>query len=257
MVAPSLFPGVDLLPASVAARNSLRRLQVMLGAGLAIVAVVLGLVMSGTIVARAAAESKLAATEQQQESLIVAKDKYENLTMVLSEVDRTRFALQEAMGYEVEWKPQIVAVSGIVPEKAIVTEIHMKAMGPNLAPPPNPNALGSPGIGEITFTILTPTLPDAAQWLDSLNSIPGYMDATYTTAEWATQVATGEEQPETSYEGWYVVASSVQLNIAVLSRDFISTDEPAAIDTTAGEPMDEAAESAEAAEPAEPEEDQS
>jgi hypothetical protein len=166
---------------------------------------------------------------------------------VRRELDRTQDALTATMGYEVEWTPAIEAILELLPEGASLTSISMRAAGPGQQPAANPNVLGSPSIGAITFAVYMPTLPDAAQWLDNLSAIPGFMDATYTSA--LLEAGAVGTSPETASGARYVVTSSVQLNIGALSWDFLAP----APDGAAAEPTSDGDEDPAGASPEEEE----
>ncbi len=83
-----------------------------------------------------------------------------------------------------------------------------------------PDPLAHPGVATITFSIQTPTLPDTAAWLDALNGIPGFMDASFTTAS----LTDGE--PEDGVGELYTVASTVQVNVRALSGAHVELGTP-------------------------------
>ncbi|MDR1151650.1 MAG: pilus assembly protein PilM [Bifidobacteriaceae bacterium] len=217
--APSL-PGVNLLPPAVTERRRLRELRRRLGAGLGAIVLVLAIVMATAVGGRTAAEAELASLRAEQDSLRDARAAFAEVIDVRAEVSRTRDAVITAMGYEVEWVPVIDAILAVLPEGGSLTSIALRATAPSRPAPPNPNVLGAPSIGSVVFTVTVPTLPDAAAWLDSLNAIPGFMDATYTTATLQDIGATDARETDAPPVDRYIISSSVQLNIVALARDF-------------------------------------
>jgi hypothetical protein len=230
-VSAPLVPGVNLLPPTVAERQSMRRLKVSLLMGLGVVAIALAGIEGFAIVTGAAAETELADLEAQQDHLRASQAKYQEVVDITNELERTANALVASMVYEVEWVPLIDAILAVLPPDALMTNIAMQAMGPGRMAPANPNVLGSPGIGAVTFAVTVKTLPDAADWIDSLSAIPGFMDATYTSAQ--LQLGAGAiADPAMLEQSNYVITSSVQLNIGALSGDFLLAGAQATGETT-------------------------
>jgi Tfp pilus assembly protein PilN len=265
LVGAPLVPGINILPGTVAERLSLRRLKVMLAAALGAVGLVLVGAMGIAILDRSSAESDLAQLELEQQALRADQVRFREVVDVRRELTRTANALVASMSYEVEWVPVITAIFGILPEDGIITSLTLDAMGPGRPAMNNPNVLSLPSIGYINFTVNVKTLPDAAQWIDSLSAIPGFMDATYTSAQLLTVSATLQDQEtletETLLEDYsYVVTSSVQLNVGALSGDFVEVpDSPGAQSTPTTPPGDatalpDGADDAEGAEGAQEEE---
>jgi hypothetical protein len=214
------LPGVNLLPPAVIERQRLRARQLALGVGLGVIVLVLAVVVAIAMLGRMRAESELASLTAEQQSLRDAQGAYREVIDVRAEVSRTEDAVVAAMGYEVEWVPVIDAIVGVLPEGGSLTSISLQATAPSRLAPPNPNVLAAPSIGSVAFTVNVPTLPDAAAWLDSLSGIPGFMDATYTTAT-LQDIGGGDASGGGVIPvDRYVISSSVQLTVAALARDF-------------------------------------
>jgi Tfp pilus assembly protein PilN len=208
------LPAVNLLPASVAERVALRRLQRRLALGLAAVAagLVLGLAMVSA--ERGAAENGLQEARAEQDALTGRLGEFSELLDTKAEIGRTRDALTAAMGYEVEWVQLVRQIEGVLPAGAAIRSIAMMGPSPLQAAGAPADPTGHAGIGSIAFTVAVPSLPGAAEWLDALGGIPGFMDASYSSVSQANAASGGES-------GRYLLTSTVQLNIGALSGDFI------------------------------------
>lgn len=210
--------GVNLIPASIHAAEEFGALRRRLVAGLIALVVVLAVVAGGTLVWGGQAQSELDLAEAETQRLQTEIAGYADITGITSAITDTEAAIRSGMGTEVRWIGLITQIEAALPGDGEVTAFTAQGLSPlDTAPISAADPLGRDGIGSITFTMKLSTLPDTAAWLEALNGIPGFMDATFSSA---TLSADDPDQPD-----FYTVSSSVQVNVLALSRAYLADEE--------------------------------
>lgn len=175
-------PQVNLLPPEVVAARGIKVVKRWLG-----VAIVLALVVSAGVVALAwlgqqAADQLLVEEQAETARLQAEREKYVEVPLVLGEIDRVATARLFGMSTEVEISRYLDAIAATAPEDVAIDTVLVQIDGPTTAAGEPADPLASPRIGSITFHAESATVPDTAEWLDTLAAIPGFTDAWFTAA---------------------------------------------------------------------------
>lgn len=183
-VAPPAMARVNLLPPEITAARALRRTQGVLAGCVLLVAAgitggfVLALQQAGT-----AAEG-LAAEQARTTALTEQQAGYAQVPLVLAQVEAAETARSTAMGSEVLWHRYLEQIALTYPPGVWLGDVTASVAAPaaGAATAATADPLATPGIGSVTFTGASTTMPDVAAWLDVLNATPGFTSASLTSA---------------------------------------------------------------------------
>ncbi|MEJ5944667.1 hypothetical protein WDZ17_05085 [Pseudokineococcus basanitobsidens] len=167
-------PRVDLLPASVAAGDRFRRLQLGLAAGLALVLVGAAgaTLLAGAGVADAQQDL---ATEQARTSALQAEQaQYAEVPLLRGQQAALEQARDTAMADDVLWYRYSARLSNALPADLRLTTLDMQ-LGDDGAVDPTAAVAGAPAaaLGSMTLSLEGSAVPDTADLLDVLGDVPG------------------------------------------------------------------------------------
>jgi Tfp pilus assembly protein PilN len=180
----AVAPRVNLLPPEIAERSRLRRSQLlMVGTGLAAVAVV------GVMYSQASAKVS-AANEQKAQATAASVRLRNDLAQLQSvqqtrvEVDTARATLAGAMANDVLWSRYLHDITLTIPENVWLTKLEVVMTDASA----NTNAAAGttvldPGLGTVTIEGEAREHNDVAAWLESLAHEKGYANAYFSKSE--------------------------------------------------------------------------
>ncbi|MEO6944813.1 MAG: hypothetical protein ABI053_08895 [Lacisediminihabitans sp.] len=204
-------PRAHLMPPEAALREKergMRRLSVLL---LVLVLVVVGAGYGWAFFQNADAQSALAASNAQTQSLVTQRQKYAKATTVASQVSDITESKALAASTEVLWADLISSVRSSLPAGVLIESATMKARAPwepELAPA---GPLREPRVATITIVISSPTILDATAIVRSLVDVTGFADATPDSV--------------TEADGLYSTSVTLNVNKKALSNRFATTTE--------------------------------
>lgn len=206
--------GVNLLPASVYAAQDSRRLRRRLLAGLVAFVLLLAAGQVWLLRLGSEAQDELRLAQEETTRLEAELDRLAEAGEVRDALSRAVAARTAGMGTEVRWVGLIQAIEAVAPPGTTITSFSARGISPAAAAEVGAqDPLGSPGVAAIAFEVDAPTLPDTAAWLDALESIPGLMDARFSSAR-LTEVDGADV---------YQISSTVQINVHALSGAHLPT----------------------------------
>ena len=182
--ATAVAPRVNLLPPEIAERSRLRRSQLlMVGTGLAAVAVVGVMYTQQSAKVSAAEEQKAQATAA---SVRLRNDlaKLQNVQQTRVEVDTARATLAGAMANEVLWSRYLHDITLTIPEGVWLTKLEV-VMTDSTADTTAAAAttVFDPGLGTVTVEGEAREHTDVAAWLESLAHEKGYANAYFSKSK--------------------------------------------------------------------------
>jgi Tfp pilus assembly protein PilN len=184
MSAVYAVPRVNLLPSEILSERKLRRTQATLGA---VVLAVVGAVAGGFVLAAASAataQDDLAVEQARTQSLLTEQGEYSEVPQVLGQLDATRTAQADAMETDVLWYDYLDRLAASYPKNVWLRDMNI-TVSPVVAAT-DPSAAGalpvSDAIGTISFNGTGLVHDDVAAWLDALDTIEGFQNATYSTS---------------------------------------------------------------------------
>jgi len=211
------LPQVNLLPPSIVAKRALQRLKrLLLLLLLLVVVIAVGLYAWSALDAKSA-HDQLQASQQENARLLREQAKYAEVPKIIKQISLVDNARIVGMGNEVAWSGYIAQVQKALPKDAVLQSMTATIQSPIAAAPSPVDPLQTQGIGMITLVHRSLTVPDAAQWLDSLSKITGFVDPLYSTAESTSDDGTA----------YYDVTTTVQLTSEALSGRFLTIEDEA------------------------------
>lgn len=176
-------PRVNLMPPEIEAERGFRKVKVGLAA---VTLAVAGLVAGGFVLSAAAAsaeQDKLAAEQQRTDGLASEQAEYAEVPLVLGQVESVQTAQATAMATDVLWYDYLGRLSASYPKDVWLRDMTVAMAAPAAAAPAATAAVPTtPTIGTITFSGTGLVHTDVAAWLDALDSIEGFHNASYSTA---------------------------------------------------------------------------
>lgn len=208
--APRL-PQVNLLPPSVKARRQLQRLKTLL-LGVLVVVVVLGAAawfFTANMASNAQAE--LEAEQTRTSQFLAEQAKYSAVPTVKGQIEDAESARALATEPEIFWKSLSDQIILGLPEGVRVGVIDVATTSPLAGTPAAPDAVTDQGVATLKVVVESPTVIDTSAFLDVLEGIPGFMEATVTSE------TLGENE---ELEPMYEVQTSVQVDATVYANRF-------------------------------------
>ncbi|MCU1431894.1 MAG: Fimbrial assembly family protein [Actinotalea sp.] len=208
------LPQVNLLPPEIRSRRTLGRVKLRLALmllGVMLLAVVL---FVAAVLDEGAAARELALQQAEVQRLTGEQATYAEVPQVKGQIAQALAAREYAMSTEVMWVDFMRAIQAVVPSGVGIETLTITAPSPMLETVTSSDPLAEASVGSISFTGNSGTLPDVAAWLDGLDSIPGFSDATFSSAE-----IVDEDGLIT-----YALTSTVQVDESIFANRFAQTE---------------------------------
>ncbi|SDC21247.1 Tfp pilus assembly protein PilN [Sanguibacter gelidistatuariae] len=207
----SRLPQVNLLPPSIRARRQLQRLKVRLLFVLGAV-MVLGVAIWFTTANIAInAQTELENEQMQTSKLLREQAKYAAVPAIKGQIGDALLARTFVTGHDIFWKSLTDQIMVGLPEGVVVGVIDIATTTPLAGAPAAPDPITDQGVATVTVAVESPTVLDTSAWLDVLDEIPGFMEATFSTA------TLGEND---DLEPIYEVQAMVQVDTSVFANRF-------------------------------------
>lgn len=170
-------PRINLLPPEVteqANTRSLRKKLIIATAGVLVI-VVFGI--GGAFWHAALSTIKLANAQSHTAELLAEQTKYVTVRTVQTQVD-TALAARAVGGWtEVDWKAYLQGVRAVLPADVAVSAVTIDSTSPFAAFAQPTAPLQDARVATLSVTVVSPGLPTVPQWLDAMQTLPGFADA--------------------------------------------------------------------------------
>lgn len=208
------WPQVNLLPPEIRSRRTLGRVKLRLALALVLVLLLAVLAFVAAVLDEGNAQEELETQQLEVARLTEEQAQYAEVPLIKAQIAQAEAARAFGMSTEVIWVDLLKAIQAVTPPGVSIESLTITAPSPILASvaPTDPLATGS--IGSISFVGSSATLPDVAAWLDGLDSVPGFSNAAFSTAE-----ITDEEGLVT-----YETTSTVQVDESIFSQRFTTKE---------------------------------
>lgn len=206
------FPQVNLLPNEILIARGLKVLKRLLALAVLVVVAVLILVIGWMFLGEKNANSDLDAAKDHTEELRIEEAKYAEVPLVMNALTTAQSSRSLGMSTEVMWRSYLEAVSAVLPDGMSITQFTMSGATPTTAATAVTDPLQQPSIDILNLSVRSLTLPNTADMILALNSIPGFGDA------WVSSAVVGQGEDGTVY---YDVIASVQVRDSALANRFL------------------------------------
>ncbi|MFP3466302.1 hypothetical protein [Leifsonia sp. SIMBA_070] len=134
--------------------------------------------VGGTAALGLQAQASLADAQAQTGLLLAQQHQYLEVRKVQDQVTLTQAAQQVGASTEIDWKAYLQKVQATLPSDVSMTSVSVDSATP-LAAYEQPTApLQGSRVATLTFEASSPVLPVVPVWLKSLETLPGFADAT-------------------------------------------------------------------------------
>lgn len=217
--APRL-PQVDLLPPEVRSGREFAAFKRWVMIGLVCVVLITVAVFAWATMVQAEAEAHLAETQDHAAALSKEKASYSEVTRVLKSISDITEAREHGLSTEVSWTPYVDAIAAVLPKNVEISTFQVEQSTPEEPVLLAAEQLSHSGVGRMLVIANSPTLPVASEWLEALESIPGFTDATL------------QSSTITDVDGntFYEVTSTVQVDERALANRFVEAPDEQAQD---------------------------
>lgn len=167
----------NLLPPEVGAAAQVKVVRRNAIAVIILVVILVVVGYAGATVLALSAQAQLDAENAKTQVLLDEQKKYMEVRSVKSLLETATAARIAATSTEIDWKSYLDQIQAILPEGTMVTNVNANVATPTSAFAQPSVPLQGDRIGELTFTATSASLPDVEKWLQSLATLPGYVDA--------------------------------------------------------------------------------
>lgn len=214
------LPQVNLMPPEVLGGRKVAVLKRQLVWVIILLLVLCVLAFGAAYVLRAQADNRYEDAVAHADTLTAQKKQYAPVVVVQRDIGNTQDARTFVLLSEVNWNNYIYMIEGVLPEGVTIETMNVTGTGAGSDPLEGPDDLTRTGIAVISFSANSLTLPDASEWIDALESVPGLVDVNLQSS--VLEDETGEPM--------YQVTVTVQVTEEALALRTFPDQAPAAED---------------------------
>lgn len=174
-------PRAELIPPELKLEEKARAQRRLLGLVLVLVIAVVGGAYFYSAIVAEASRQRLQAANNYSDELLAEQTKYIDARKLAAQVTASEDARQVGMAEEIDWNDYLSRISlTVFTLGGTIGGFDLEASTP-LAPATPPSAaLENPRIATVNLTVSLPAYVNSADWLDSLELLPGFADASIT-----------------------------------------------------------------------------
>lgn len=200
-------PRAELLPPEVGQAVKARATRRLLVFAVIVATGIVAAGVVGATVLSASSAMALAQATDEGNRLVQAQGEFAEVRRVSTMIAKAEEGLEIGSVTEIPWKDYFGEIQGSLPAGVLVTNFSAETATPTI-PYALPSApLQGERIGELTFTAFSPTLPDVEAWLNGLEKVKGFVDASPGTVVLAE-------------DGGYTVSIVMHINAEVFDNPF-------------------------------------
>lgn len=123
------------------------------------------------------AQSRYDASLTEADNLTAQKRQYSPVVQVQKDITNTTNARTFALSTEVNWSNYAYSIQAVLPEGVTIDSMSVAGISPGEDLAEGADPLTQAGIAVISFSATSDTLPDASEWIEALQSVPGLATA--------------------------------------------------------------------------------
>ncbi|ROP72398.1 hypothetical protein [Curtobacterium sp. PhB115] len=171
-------PSADLLPTEVLADRRSRRVVRRMWAGVALVAVVVGIGTGAATLLAGQAHDDLTDAQNQTLSLLQQQATYKDVRDTEAGTALREAAQSVGGSTEIAWQPYLGSLKSSLPSGVQITGVSIDSASPLEAYAQADTPLQGERVATLTIDAESPTLPSVPEWLDAVKGLTGFVDAT-------------------------------------------------------------------------------
>jgi Tfp pilus assembly protein PilN len=121
---------------------------------------------------------RFASAQQTQQQLLLEQAEYSEVKAVLSTIDTITAGQRVGSSTEIDWKSYLVQLQQTLPSGVVLQSVDIQSGTPMAAFAQSDGPLQGERVASLNFTATSPGLPSIPDWLRSLETLPGFVDAT-------------------------------------------------------------------------------
>jgi hypothetical protein len=174
-------PRADLLPPEIKAEvKAKRQRRTMIGVVVGAVVVVVAAYLPATVAATNAS-GQLVDEQSRTAALLGEKGKYASVEQLEAQLAAAKAARVVGASTDIDWSSYLSGVVATFPSDATLQKTVITSSTPITSLTPPTAALQGARVAELVFTVRSKTVPVVGDWLKSLQSLTGYVDASIDT----------------------------------------------------------------------------
>ncbi|MBT2501974.1 hypothetical protein [Curtobacterium sp. ISL-83] len=168
---------MDLLPGEVHVSRRQRAVVRRVWAGVVAMAVAVGLLAGWASLDRMAAEQDLTTAQGETVTLLQQQLRYRDVRVTEGATTLLKAAQQVGGSTEVDWAATLRSVQSKLPAGVKITGLTVDSASPTQSYAQSDDPLQGARIATLTFDASSSTLPSVPEWLTSVRSMRGFVDA--------------------------------------------------------------------------------
>ncbi len=200
-------PRVSLMPNEVNDLKLLRATRKRLVAGTFGVLILVALAVGGSMLFATLAQAKLDVARTTSQDLLLREADFAELRQVQQGTALAEAAQQVGASTEIEWKTYLNDLQRTLPAGVTIGSVTIESASPFEDFSQSSAPLQASRVATLSFTAVSPTIPDIPRWLDGLAKLVGFADAV-------------PDSVSIQSDGTYIVNMSMHINADAYSHRF-------------------------------------
>ena len=171
-------PKVDLLPLSIRVLDQQKRSRRNMRFAALGIAVVVVAGIGAAWYENMTAQQELAVAHANSVSLLQQQTKYSDLVNAKQQIDITAAAQAVGGSTDVDWRAYLASLQSTLPAGVVIKTVTIDAATPGAVYEQSSTPLEGARVATLSFSAISPTLPDVPRWLDGLRTLNAFVDAT-------------------------------------------------------------------------------
>jgi len=172
------MPKVDLLPLSIRVLDKQKRARRTMRLAAVGVAVIVFAGTAGAWYLNMTAQQELAEAQSASTSLLQQQSQYSDLVTVNRQIDLTTAAQAVGGATDVNWRDYLATLQSTLPSGVVLKTVTIDSAAPGTTYEQSTTPLEGMRVATLTFTAISPSLPDVPNWLNGLRTLDAFVDAT-------------------------------------------------------------------------------
>lgn len=171
-------PRVDLMPPEVRLKRSQLRTRRSLRLALLGVLLVVVVACGGAWAWNTVAQTSLVAAQAEQQALVVQQTQYSKVTAVKDGIALIQAGQVVGDSTEIDWQAYLTKLQATLPAGVTLSTVTIDTADPLKTYAQTSVPLQGGRIATLAFTATSASLPSIPVWLNGLETLPGFVDAT-------------------------------------------------------------------------------
>jgi Tfp pilus assembly protein PilN len=171
-------PRANLLPPEIILKRKQLKTRRALRAGVLLVAAVTAVGCVGAFGVASVSQARFAAAQQTQSELVLEQAQYAEVKAVQSTITTITAGQQVGASTEINWRDYLRKLQATLPTGVVLRTVTIDSGTPMSAFGQSDGPLQGARVASLDFTAVSATLPSIPDWLRSMATLPGFVDAT-------------------------------------------------------------------------------